>query len=84
MTTSFRSSQLLRSQYRDHLSQEASHSKGDLVRVQHPHNDPLVIQLLIYSYDVKRILVDSNNMVELIYYDLFKQLKLTQADLNLT
>ena len=36
----------------------------DLERVQYPHNDPLVIQLRVHNYDVKRILVDTGSLVE--------------------
>ena len=43
-------------------------TKVVLEQVQHPHNDPLVIQLWVHSYDVKQILVDSSNSVEVIYY----------------
>ncbi|GFZ07010.1 hypothetical protein Acr_18g0011800 [Actinidia rufa] len=38
-------------------------SRADLERVQHPHSDPLVVQLRIGGYDVKRILVDTGNRV---------------------
>ncbi|XP_057495689.1 uncharacterized protein LOC130780690 [Actinidia eriantha] len=38
--------------------------KADLKRVQYPYSDPLVIQLQIYGYDVKRILVDSGSSIE--------------------
>ncbi|GFS29937.1 hypothetical protein Acr_00g0009190 [Actinidia rufa] len=57
-------------------------TKADLERVQHPHTDPLVIQLRMNNYDVKRILVDTRSSVEVMYYDLFKQLKLPQSDLK--
>ncbi|GFS42838.1 hypothetical protein Acr_00g0081980 [Actinidia rufa] len=57
-------------------------SKIDLERVQHPHSDPLVVKLRIGGYDIKRILVDTGNSVEVMYYDLFKQLKLPQDQLK--
>ena len=57
-------------------------TKTDLERVQRPHANPLVIQLRINSYDMKRILVDIGSSVEVMYYDLFKQLKLSQSDLK--
>ncbi|XP_057463799.1 uncharacterized protein LOC130753627 [Actinidia eriantha] len=53
-----------------------------MIRVQHPHSDPLVVQLRIGRYDVKRILVDTGSSVEVMYYDLFKQLKLPQDELK--
>ncbi|GFZ02352.1 hypothetical protein Acr_15g0009600 [Actinidia rufa] len=40
-------------------------SRAELERVQHPHSDPLVVQLRIGGYDVKRILVDTGSSVEL-------------------
>ncbi|XP_057505216.1 uncharacterized protein LOC130788530 [Actinidia eriantha] len=57
-------------------------SRADLERVQHPHSDPLVVKLRIGGYDVKRILVDTRSSVEVLYYDLFKQLKLSQDELK--
>ena len=54
------------------------------MRVQHPHNDPLVIQLWIHNYDVKRIMADSNSSFEVMYYELFKQLNLIKANLKST
>ena len=59
-------------------------TKVDLERVQHPHADPLVIHLRMNGYDVKRILVDTRSSIEVIYYDLFKQLKLSQSNLKST
>ncbi|GFY86367.1 hypothetical protein Acr_05g0000060 [Actinidia rufa] len=55
---------------------------ADLERVQHPHSDPLVVQLRIGGYDVRRILVDTGSSVEVMYYDLFKQLKIPQDQLK--
>ncbi|GFZ00954.1 hypothetical protein Acr_14g0005890 [Actinidia rufa] len=57
-------------------------SRAELERVQHPHSDPLVMQLRIGGYDVKRILVDTESSVEVMYYDLFKQLKIPQEQLK--
>ena len=57
-------------------------TKTDLEKVQHPILTPLVIQLKMNNYDVKRVLVYTRSSVEVIYYDLFKQLKLTKSDLR--
>ena len=46
-------------------------TKADLERVQHPHSDPLVIQLSMNDYDVKMILVDTGSLVEVMYFDTF-------------
>ena len=58
-------------------------TKEDLAQVQHPNNNPLFIQLRINGNDVKQIPVDSNNSVEVMYYDLYKYLKRTKDDLML-
>ena len=58
-------------------------TKADLERVQHPHFNPLVIQLRMNGYDVRKILVNRGSSIEMMYYDLFKQLKLSQSDLKL-
>ncbi|XP_057504756.1 uncharacterized protein LOC130788218 [Actinidia eriantha] len=57
-------------------------SKANLERVQHPHSDPLVVQLRIGGYDVKRILVDTGRSIEVMYYNLLKQLRLPQDKLK--
>ena len=57
-------------------------TKVNLERVQHPHSDPLVIQLRMNNYDVKRILMNTGSSVEVTYYDFFKQPKLAQSDLK--
>ena len=43
--------------------------KANLERVQHPHTDPLVIQVRINDYDVNRILVDTRSSIEVMYYE---------------
>ncbi|XP_026400071.1 uncharacterized protein LOC113295960 [Papaver somniferum] len=41
------------------------------------HSDPLVITLLIEEWGVRRILVDSGSSVEVLFYDTFKRMKLS-------
>ena len=57
-------------------------TKADLEKVQHPHTDSLVIQLSMNNYDMNMILVDTGSSIEVMYYDLFKQLKLSQSNLK--
>ena len=44
--------------------------------VKQPHNDPLVIMLTIEGFNTKRILVDNDSFVDIIYLPTFQQLKL--------
>ena len=47
-----------------------------------PHNDALVVTLRIKGYDMKRVLVDQGSIVEVMYPDLYKGLKLKPEDLT--
>ena len=47
-----------------------------------PYDDALVITLLIGGYDVKRVMVDQGNAVEIMYPDLYNGLNLKSEDLT--
>ena len=47
-----------------------------------PHDDAFVVTLRIGGYDVKRVLVDQGNAVEIMYLDLYKGLNLKSEDLT--
>nr|XP_023887147.1 uncharacterized protein LOC111999256 [Quercus suber] len=47
-----------------------------------PHDDALVITLRIGGYDVKRVMVDGGNAVEVMYPDLYKGLGLKPEDFS--
>ena len=61
--------------------QVVSFSDEDLVDVQMPHNDPLVITLRFGDYDVQRVLVDQGSFAEVMYKGLYEKLGLKEADL---
>ena len=46
-----------------------------------PHDDALIVTFRTRGYDVKKILVDQGNGVEIMYPGLFKGLKLKPKDL---
>ena len=60
-----------------------SFSKEDKVGTTQPHDDALLITLRIEGYDVKRVMVDGGSVVEIMYPDLYKGLKLKPEDLLL-
>ena len=47
-----------------------------------PYDNALVVILRIGGYDVKRVLVDQDSGVEIMYHDLFRGLKLRSEDLT--
>ncbi|XP_065627544.1 uncharacterized protein LOC136066721 [Quercus suber] len=57
-------------------------SDEDKIVTIQPHNDALVITLRIEGYDVKRVLVDQDSVVEIMYPDLYKRLNLKPDDLT--
>ena len=58
-----------------------SFSEEDKIGTTQPHDDALLITLRIGGYDVKRVMVDGGNAVEIMYPDLYKGLKLKPEDL---
>ena len=57
-------------------------SNKDKIGTIQPHDDALVITLRIWGYDVKRVMVDQGNAVEIIYPDLYRGLSLRAKDLT--
>ena len=54
----------------------------DKVGTFQPFDDALVVALYIGGYDVKRVLVDQGNRVEIMYLDLYKGLNFKLEDLS--
>ena len=47
-----------------------------------PHDDPLVIMILIEGFNTRRVLVDNGSSANIIYLSAFQQLKLDQRRLR--
>ena len=50
--------------------------------VKHPHDDPLVIMLMIEGFNTRRILVDNGSSANIIYLSTFQQLKVDSKRLH--
>ena len=57
-------------------------SDEDKIGTIQPHDDALVITLRIGGYNVKRVMVDQGNTVEIMYPDIYKGLSLRAEDLT--
>ncbi|XP_059638789.1 uncharacterized protein LOC132281067 [Cornus florida] len=55
---------------------------GDLSRVQLPHEDPLVISLLVANYMIKRVLIDPGSSANIITKAVFEQLEIPSSSVN--
>lgn len=54
-----------------------SYFNKDLVGVQNPHDDVVVVSMTILSHDVKRILVNSGSSADILLYDTFVRMDLS-------
>ena len=63
-------------------SQDICFSEEDARGVKQPHDDPLVIMVMIEGFNTRRVLVDNGSSADIIYLPAFQQLKLDQARLR--
>ena len=49
---------------------------ADAERVHHPHDDAIVIILLIADYTTRRVLVDNGSSADILYYPAFQQMRI--------
>ena len=57
-------------------------SNKDKIGIIQPYDDTLVVTLRIGGYNVKRMLIDQGNAVEIMYPDLYKGLNLKPENLT--
>ncbi|XP_059664111.1 uncharacterized protein LOC132309867 [Cornus florida] len=57
---------------------------GDLSRVQLPHEDPLVISLLVSNCMIKRVLIDPGSSANIITKTVFEQLEIPSSSIRPT
>ena len=43
----------------------------DAGRVYHPHDDAIIITLLIADYTTRRVLIDNGSLADILYYPAF-------------
>ena len=54
----------------------------DVARIHHPHDDAIVITLLIANYTTRRVLVDNVSLANILYYPTFQQMNLGRDQLH--
>ena len=54
----------------------------DTARIHHPHDNAIVITLLIANYTTRRVLVDNGSSVDILYYPAFLQMNLERDQLH--
>ena len=56
--------------------QAITFTNEDAARIHHPHDDAIVITLLIVDYSTRKVLVDNGSSIDILYYPAFQQMKL--------
>ena len=51
---------------------------ADITRVLTPHNDVVIISMTIANYNVKKILIDNKNSIDVLFYNAFERMKLSE------
>ena len=54
----------------------------DAERIHHPHDDAIVITLLIADYTTRRVLIDNGSSTDILYYPAFQQMRLGRDQLR--
>ena len=54
----------------------------DVERIHHPHDDAIVITLLIADYITRKVLVDNRSSTDILYYPAFQQMRLGRDQLR--
>ena len=54
----------------------------DASKIHHPHDDVIVITLLIVDYSTRRVLVDNGSFTDILYYPAFQQMNLRREQLH--
>ena len=62
--------------------QDITFTDEDALRIHHPHNDAIIITLLIADYSIKRVLVDNGSSTDILYYPAFQQMNLGRDQLR--
>ncbi|TXG52679.1 hypothetical protein EZV62_021848 [Acer yangbiense] len=60
-----------------------SFNEGNVVDVHHPHEDALVVHLVIANHEVRRILVDTGSSIDILLYSTFKRIGLKKHQMHL-
>ena len=54
----------------------------DARRLHHPHDDAIVITLIIANYTTRRVLVDKGSSADILYYLAFQQMRINKKLLH--
>ena len=50
----------------------------DARRLHHPHDDAIIITLTIANYTTRRVLIDNESSIDILYYPTFQQMRINK------
>ena len=53
----------------------------DFQAIDPQHDDPMVISVKIENFAVRKTLVDQGSLVDILYWDTFKKLRISEAEI---
>ena len=59
------------------INDEITFFEVDLKGIKYPHDDPVVVSLNIFYYDVHRVLVNNESSIDVLFYDAFIYMNLS-------
>ena len=62
--------------------QAITFTNEDAERVHHPHDDAVVITLLIADYTTRKVLMDNGSSADILYYLAFQQMRFGRDQLR--
>ena len=62
--------------------QAITFTNEDAARIHHPHDDAIVITLLITDYTTRKVLVDNGSSANILYYPAIQQMNLGRDQLR--
>ena len=68
----------------DKRSYKLSFTNNDMVGVDTPHNDALILLVHIITFEVKRVLIDPGSLSEIMYHNLFRKLDMPPSQVKNT
>ena len=51
--------------------------------MRHPHDDAIVITLVIANYTTRKVLIDNESLANTLYYPTFQQMRMNKESLRL-
>ena len=62
--------------------QAITFTEDEAERIHHPHDDAIIISLLIADYTTRRVLVDNGSSANILYFLAFQQMRLGRDHLR--